>query len=133
MDDLVQDVFLRAHTRLADLQDPDAIKGWLATITVRLAARRLKRRRFKLLLGLDRECEYADLVDPALSPEQTLMLVDAFRALDRVSSGQRVAWSLRYLHGEPLVRVASLCGCSLATAKRWITVAHEAVTAESLP
>jgi hypothetical protein len=30
---------------------------------------------------------------------------------------------LRYVEGEPLENVASLSGCSLATAKRWIAAA----------
>src|SRR5438876_10383402 len=31
-DDLVQDVFISAYTRLAELRDPAAFGGWLATI-----------------------------------------------------------------------------------------------------
>src|SRR5215470_14551684 len=35
LDDLVQDVFIEAHRGLHGLRTPDAIKGWLARITVR--------------------------------------------------------------------------------------------------
>jgi len=33
VDDLVQDVFISAYTRLGELRDPAAFGGWLATIT----------------------------------------------------------------------------------------------------
>ena len=45
IDDLVQDVFLDAHRGLGKLRDLDAIRGWLATVTVRKARRRLRRQR----------------------------------------------------------------------------------------
>lgn len=37
VDDLVQDVFLTAFRRLADLRDPEAFGGWLAAIARRRA------------------------------------------------------------------------------------------------
>ena len=49
-------------------------------------------------------------------------------ALDTVPADARIAWVLRYLEQEPLEDVARICGCSLATVKRRITVAHQAVT-----
>jgi DNA-directed RNA polymerase specialized sigma24 family protein len=38
--------------------------------------------------------------------------------LDSLPAEARVAWSLRYIEGETMPRVAELCGCSLSTAKR---------------
>jgi RNA polymerase sigma-70 factor (ECF subfamily) len=42
----------------------------------------------------------------------------------------RVAWTLRYVEGEKLERVAEHCGCSLATAKRRIAAAHAKIQSE---
>ena len=47
LDDLVQDVFIEAQRGLHGLRAPDAIKGWLARITVRRATRRLRARRVR--------------------------------------------------------------------------------------
>ena len=44
-DDLIQDVFVVAAEGLHRLRDTGALRGWLASITVRLALRRLRRRR----------------------------------------------------------------------------------------
>src|SRR5690348_13558322 len=43
VDDVVQDVFLQVHRRLSTIR-PDAVKGWLAVVTVRATRRRLRRR-----------------------------------------------------------------------------------------
>ena len=61
------------------------------------------------------------------SPEQQVILARVYRELDRLPTEQRLAWALRHLEGETLTSVAELCGCSLATAKRRIRAAHEAI------
>src|SRR6476660_7855481 len=45
VDDVIQEVFLNAIKGLGQLHDPEAIRGWLATVTVRVASRQLARRR----------------------------------------------------------------------------------------
>lgn len=45
IDDVVQDVFLVAARGLDRLREPAAVKGWLATVAVRISMRRLRRRR----------------------------------------------------------------------------------------
>ena len=51
LDDLIQDVFVEAARGIERLRDPEAIKGWLATIAVRLVRRRLRMLRLKRFLG----------------------------------------------------------------------------------
>lgn len=130
VDDLVQDVFLDAVRGLDRLRDPAAAKGWLATLTVRKANRMLRRRRLRWHFGLDEGADYGEIVDPRASAAERAMIADLYRLLDGVPADQRVAWSLRHLEGEPLERVALLCGCSLATAKRRIASAHAVLSAE---
>jgi DNA-directed RNA polymerase specialized sigma24 family protein len=38
-----------------------------------------------------------------------------------------LAWSLRFIEGQQLDRVAEMCSCSLATAKRRIKAAQDAI------
>jgi RNA polymerase sigma-70 factor (ECF subfamily) len=120
IDDFVQDVFLHVHRGLHRVVDPGAIKGWLGAIAIRLALRQLRRRRLLRLVGLDEAPDYEAVADPALSPEDRALLAQTYRRLDTIPPRQRLAWTLRQIEGEPLEQVASLCGCSLATAKRWI-------------
>ncbi len=130
VDDLVQDVFLAAHRGLRSLRNREAVKGWLATVTVRLARRRLRTRRFRATFRFDSGEDYLEVADTAASPETRAMVARVYRILDRVPVDRRLAWSLRYIHGERLARVAELCECSLATAKRRIKAAQLFIDAE---
>lgn len=123
VDDLVQDVFLVAQSSLARLRVPEAARGWLATITVRKARRRLRLRRLWRAIGVDDEPgEVAPPTHDAGPYTQTL-ITELFARLDALPTAERVAWTLRYLQNEPLDVVASQCGCSLATVKRRIDAA----------
>jgi RNA polymerase sigma-70 factor (ECF subfamily) len=64
------------------------------------------------------------LADPGAGPEERQLVIEVYRALDCLPARERVAWTLRNVEGETLERVAVLCGCSLATAKRRIASAH---------
>lgn len=131
VDDLVQDVFLAAHRGIAGVRDADAIRGWLATVTVRTAHRRLRRRRVRAFLHMDSAPEYEQVAAPDASPEQQAELGSIYRLLDELPTGQRVPWTLRYVQGETLEQVASLCGCSLATVKRRIKAAQDVIERET--
>src|SRR5215468_2461623 len=72
VDDLIQDVFLEAARGLQRLREPDAVKGWLATVTVRLVRHKLRMRRARRLFGLDAPVDYDELVDPTASPEDKM-------------------------------------------------------------
>lgn len=124
VDDLVQDVFLAAQQKIESLQDPAAVRGWLATVTVRMARRRLRRRRLLTWVGLYEAPDISAALAVHSNQEERVLLTRVFDALDRLPVEQRLAWTLRYLEGERLQRVAELCGCSLATAKRRITQAQ---------
>ena len=130
VDDLVQDVFLAAHRGLRNLRKPEAVKGWLATVAVRFARRRLRSRKVRAALSLDASPDYGDVVGPSASPEQRAQVARVYRVLDRIPVNQRIAWSLRYVEGETLERVAELCECSLATAKRRIKAAQDIIKME---
>jgi RNA polymerase sigma-70 factor (ECF subfamily) len=127
VDDTVQEVFLAAVRGLKAVRDPQAIKGWLACIAVRSARKRLRTRRMRTFLGLDDPAAYGSVVDPAASPEQRALLARVYRVLDGLPVNDRIAWTLRHVEGEPLESVATLSGCSLATAKRRIAAAMRTI------
>jgi RNA polymerase sigma-70 factor (ECF subfamily) len=126
-DDLIQDVFVVAAEGLHRLREPGAVKGWLASITVRLALRRLRRRRFLRFFTSGAPEELQAVATRSGDPEDRLLLREVYATLDEIPAAQRVAWVLRHLEGETVDRVAMLCGCSLATAKRRIADAHDRI------
>ena len=127
IEDFVQDVFVNVHRHLGSLREPGAIKSWLAKLAVHEATRRLKRHRLRRWLGLADAPEYVDITDNEASPEERTLLSHVFRALDALPVDDRVAWSLRYIEGETMPSVASLCDCSLSTAKRRVASAEQAL------
>jgi RNA polymerase sigma-70 factor, ECF subfamily len=127
VDDVVQDVFLDAIRGAAKLRRREALKAWLATVTVRVARRRLRTRRLRGWLGFDKAYDYEQTVAPGASPEDRAFLARVYRVLDALPIEQRLAWALRYVNGDDLEGVAAACGCSLATVKRRIAAAQAAV------
>lgn len=127
VDDVVQDVFVAALSGLKKRDQLLQAKGWFATVTVRSSMRKLRARALWNVFDLAEPPQYERLADPAAGPEERRMVTEVYRALDRVSSKERVAWVLRYVQGESLEETAALCECSLATAKRRIAAAHAVV------
>ncbi|HEX5064037.1 MAG TPA: RNA polymerase sigma factor [Kofleriaceae bacterium] len=129
VDDVVQEVFLIAMRGLDSVRDPAAIRGWLATITVRVARRKMRRRRLWAFVGLDAAPDHARLVVDA-AQDKAVLIVRAYSALEHMPVDDKIAWMFRYVEGEPLESVAKICGCSLATAKRRIARAQAALALE---
>lgn len=128
VDDVVQDVFLAGMRGLSSLREPGAIKGWLATVTVRMCMSRLKRRRLRSFLDLDSATEN-DIASTSPDPAERLMLARVYAVLDELSPKERVPWILHHVDGETLPVVATLCACSLATIKRRIAAAQHEIEA----
>jgi RNA polymerase sigma-70 factor (ECF subfamily) len=129
VDDVVQDVFLSAWKGITALRDPGAVKGWLATVTVRIARRKLRMRRVKQFFRFDDDPDsaYENVPAPGASAEERVLLAKIYALLDGLPVDQRLAWTLRYVERQQLEDVAKMCGCSLATAKRRISAAQSAL------
>ena len=127
IDDVVQDVFVLLLRHIGRIRQPDAVRAWLATTTVRLTRRRLRVKSLRLLLGLSDDVGLTEVRDGGSSPEERLAFRAVHAALEGVGVNARIAWTLRYLEEERIEDVARLCGCSRRTAKRWIARAQRAV------
>lgn len=130
VDDLVQDAFVKAFTRLGTLVDPQAFASWLASIVVRTAHKVLRRRRMLERLGLRRTHDPIDLdslTARVASPEVALELKRTYAYLERLQPQERIAFVLRRVEGMALADIASSIGVSLATAKRRIAAAEQAL------
>jgi RNA polymerase sigma-70 factor (ECF subfamily) len=127
VDDIVQDVFIRAHRSLGRLRDPRAVRPWLRRIAVRSARRWLRKR---WVLRWFRESDVAahpDLVDANASPEQRAQIAQVYRMLERMPEIDRVVWVLRLVEGDTLEEIAAALGCSVSTVQRRLRVASAAM------
>jgi RNA polymerase sigma-70 factor (ECF subfamily) len=126
VEDVVQEVFLIAARQLDSLTEPAQTRGWLKTVTLRRAARLLRWKKVRARFGMTKGTEPTEqwIASPDASPEDRAALRELLATLDELPTDQRIAWTLRHLHEESLDSVASLLGCSLATAKRRIAAAE---------
>ncbi len=127
VDDLIQDVFAEAAATYDALREPDAVRGWLATIAVRVTRRRLRRRRLYSLIGLTADGDYEQIADPHASPHDRALIAAVYRGLDALDADERIAFVLHHVEGETIEIVARLCACSTTTAKRRIFRARTAL------
>lgn len=128
--DILQDTFIRAFERIGELNDPDAVAGWLRAICVRLVYRRFRQRKLLKVFGLDRTEEDAQLERLAafdVGPDVRAELALLDRALDTLPAEEKVAWVLRHVEGLSLEEAALATGRSLATLKRRLSAAESAV------
>jgi RNA polymerase sigma-70 factor (ECF subfamily) len=125
-DDLTQDVFIHAFTRLESLENPQAFSAWLASMTVRMASKRLRRNRLMMRLGLRRNepIDLDALVSPTAPADVGAELRLVYGLLERLPPQERVALLLRRVEGMELTEIASHMELSLATVKRRLSAAE---------
>jgi RNA polymerase sigma-70 factor (ECF subfamily) len=129
-EDVVQDTFVIAFSKIDSLRDPGAFRGWLASIAISQIRRLLTRQRLRRFIGLDRGLDDAPLDELArddLAVEARSELAALDLVLQQLPPRQRIAWVLRHVEGEPLDHVAEACQCSRATVKRWLAAADARV------
>jgi RNA polymerase sigma-70 factor (ECF subfamily) len=116
--DLVQDVFIRAMAAVGELEDLTRVKSWLTTIAVFTARAHIRRRVRRSFLGLfSPQRTSVSQVEPA-SLEARSALRQTYAVLDELPVNERLAFTLRFVHGMTLPDAADACSVSLATFKR---------------
>ncbi len=125
LDDVVQDVFWIAARRMSKIPDLIQARGWLATVTTRVVRRKLFRRRFRAHFHAG--SRHAEVPARGATAEEHALISRLYEVLDQLPTDLRLAWSLRYLEGEPLDAVAAVCACSLSTAKRRVAAAKSVI------
>lgn len=109
-EDIVQDTYLAARARVAQLRDPAAIEAWLARICVHRSFR-IKRRGKRLgeLLAL---VPFARVTPPSSGR------VELHELMERLSPRERAVVVLQHGYGYTLAEVAELVGISHANARQ---------------
>jgi RNA polymerase sigma-70 factor, ECF subfamily len=126
LEDLVQEVFLRALVAIAHASRPIELHPWLSALAVFTARDQFRRRRRRSVFLLPP----ADLPELAVSPrdqEGTEAIRGLADVLQQLPEDQSRAFSLRHVMGFELTDVAAACGVSLATIKRRLGAARENV------
>lgn len=122
-DDLVQQVFVALLAGLKRVRDAEALRGWVAAVTVNTVRSEIRRRRVRRLFGM--QAAAAEQVHtPTASHEARELLERTYDVLARLPADERIAFALRFIDEQPLGDVAAACDCSLATVKRRLSAAQ---------
>ncbi len=125
LEDLVHDVFLKVHLRLAEYDASRAFRPWLFGFAYRVAAdyRRLARHRVEVLGS------HADPTDPAGAPDRQVEVAQQWRlvheALDSIELDRRAVFVLHDIDGESAPSVAEALSIPLNTVYSRLRVARE--------
>lgn len=127
VDDLVQDCFVYALERLDTLTNPQAFASWIASIVVRTAGKRLRKRRLLTRLGIrrDKPIEPDEVISRTVPPDVAAELRALYGLLDRLPTEQRLALVLRRIEGLEIAEIAERMGVSVATVKRRLSAAED--------
>jgi RNA polymerase sigma-70 factor (ECF subfamily) len=121
-DEATQETFVRAHTRLATVENTARLQSWLFGIARMISFEHLRARRRDAPPPDD--AANADDTDRAPSPESALLSAESDRVLDdamaELSEERRAALVMRLDHGLGYAEIAEAMGWSLQKVKNEI-------------
>lgn len=131
VEDIVQDSFIAVFTGLGRLDNAEAFRGFLASITTRTAIATLRKRRLLTRLGLLRkEPVRLETLTSAHAPADIVAeLHQVYGVIDRLPAQERVTLILRRFEELTLEEIAERTGTSLATVKRRLARAEQLLAA----
>ena len=128
VEDVVQDVFLCLFDRITTLRDPQALRGFVIALTMRIARYQIRRRRVRRFVTLSRTAELSDSRFRGAECDSQHALLKFYEILDRLKERDRSAFVLRFIEGLDAAEVAAALGVSIPTARRHFTYAWARVT-----
>jgi len=120
IEDLTQEVFLRAFLRLPALREPSALRAFILGVAMNVLKWELRRRWVGRKVRLSVTGALPDIESTSVDTEARHALRRCYRILDSLPATERLAFVLRYMEGMTIEEVASALSVSVSTAKRWV-------------
>lgn len=125
--DAVQEAALRAWMRRDQLQNTDALRGWLRQIVARECLRALRWRGLRRWLPFGEATP--ELPTPPVQPEHSLDAAKARAAVAGLPARQRQLWGLRFDEGWTVPEIAAATGLAPSSIKTHLERALRTVRA----
>jgi RNA polymerase sigma-70 factor (ECF subfamily) len=126
-EDVLQDTFLKAYSRLDQFQGNSKFYTWLVRIAVNEALMRLRRRKGSHTVSLDEDLETGegsiprDIASEEIDPEESYgreeLRESLERAIDGLAEGYRAVFLLRDVEGFSTEDTAAMLGLSVSAVK----------------
>lgn len=120
-EDVVQEAFVLAYTKLSSFRGHSAFFTWLYRIAYNLAISRLRRQRSSISLDRQRETIGIDLsatdVSPSVNLERQEEISQMYQALDRLTEEHRSILVLREMEGMDYEAIAEVLDLPIGTVR----------------
>jgi RNA polymerase sigma-70 factor (ECF subfamily) len=117
-DDLAQEVFLRVFSRMDEVRDPSALRGFIAGICLGVARNTSRRARIRSILRLSPRGDLPDIPIPGIKDEARQALRHLWMLLSAASAEDRSLFVCRHVEKMEMNDVATAQGLNISTAKR---------------
>lgn len=126
VNDLAQDVFMRLFNRVRTLRDPEALRSFVYSITVRVIRGELRRRWVRRIMKplSDHTAATESMVAPVAPYDERNALRRFYGLLNQLNGRERTAYVLRHIEEMNLEETAAAMEVSLATVKRILSRAN---------
>ena len=117
-DNLAQEVFLRVFSRIDEVRDPRALRGFIAGICLGVARNTSRRARIRSILRLSPRGDLPDFPIAGIEDEARQALRHLWRLLSSASAEDRSLFVCRHVEKMEMSDVATAHGLNISTAKR---------------
>ena len=118
VEDLLQEVFLAFFRGASRINDGGALRSYLVSVAMRLAAMELRRRKVRRFVGLSPTGELPEVEVNPEDNEGRQSLVALYRVLDQLGTRRRFVFVLRHVQEFELTEVAVALAISESTVRR---------------
>jgi RNA polymerase sigma-70 factor (ECF subfamily) len=116
--DVCQEAFLRVFKRIKEIRDPDALAGFVISVTLGVARNEARRQRIRGIVGLRPTDELPPESGARYNPEAREEVAALYRLLSKLSAYERSLFVARYVEKMEVAEVAAAHHVSVSTAKR---------------
>lgn len=127
VEDFAQEIFLCVFEKVSTLREPTALRKFIVSVTLLTVRGEIRRRWVRRWVQLSARGDASGDAVVEVDTDAREALRRFYGVLDRLNSGDRTLFVLRFIEEVPLLQVAEASGISLATTKRRLARARSKV------
>lgn len=122
-DDLAHDIFVRILRGASKVRDAEKLEPWAVRVAMNCIKNEFRRRKFRRWVSWDTVEDPPQHFDVDFQGRE--LLRRTYRLLEKLPLSERLPLTLQLLDDASLQQIASVCDCSVRTAKRRLRAARD--------
>lgn len=124
-DDIVNQVFINIIESIHNINNYEALKSWIETITINTIKKELRKRKYKRLFFFHTEAQDFESIESCNTTEKELFIHRFYGILEKMNSEERIVFTLYFVEDRTIEEISSICKFSTSTVKRRILKAKD--------